>query len=135
MFVINGEPKEIGTFPESKEAAPEGGETAYVDTWALGPLKPGEEKTFKWNVTAVQAGPYQLNYAVAAGLDGKAKAVGAGGDAPAGLFIGHHRRRGAGHPHRRRRQDRRRGALLASPSPSRGSKPGHSSTGTRGYFG
>ena len=44
VFVINGVPKDIGTFPESKEAAPEGGETAYVDTWALGPLKPGRRE-------------------------------------------------------------------------------------------
>ncbi len=88
QFVINGVPKDIGTFPESKEAAPEGGETAYVDTWALGPLKAGEEKTFKWSVTAVRPGPYKLRYRVAAGLDGKAKAVALGNQAPSGLFLG-----------------------------------------------
>jgi hypothetical protein len=88
VFVINGEPKDIGTFPESKEAGPEGGETAYVDTWALGPLKAGKEKTFRWSVTAVRPGPYRLRYRVAAGLDGKAKAVAAGGGVPAGLFTG-----------------------------------------------
>jgi len=88
VFVINGVPKDIGTFPESKDAAPEGGETAYVDTWALGPLKAGEEKSFRWNVTAVRPGPYRLRYRVAAGLDGKAKAVGVDGRAPAGLFLG-----------------------------------------------
>ena len=88
VFVINGVPKEIGTFPESKEAAPEGGETAYVDTWALGPLKAGEEETFRWNVTAVRAGTFKITYEVAAGLDGKAKAVGEGDEPPAGLFAG-----------------------------------------------
>ena len=88
QFVINGVPKDIGTFPESKEAAPKGGETAYVDTWALGPLKAGEQKSFRWNVTAVRPGPYRLRYRVAAGLDGKAKAVGLDGRAPAGLFLG-----------------------------------------------
>ena len=88
VFVINGRPKEIGTFPESKEAAPEGGETAYVDTWALGSLKAGQEKTFRWSVTAVRPGPYRLRYRVAAGLDGKAKAVGVAGAPPAGLFTG-----------------------------------------------
>jgi len=36
---------------------PRGGDTAYVGTSALGPLKPGETKTFKWDVTAVVAGP------------------------------------------------------------------------------
>jgi hypothetical protein len=88
VFVINGQPKEIGGFPESKEAAPEGGETAYVNTWALGRLPPGKERTFRWNVTAVKAGPYKLRYRVSAGLDGKAKAVDADGRLPQGSFAG-----------------------------------------------
>ena len=88
IFVINGVPKEIGGFPEAKEAAPESGETAYVDTWALGPLRPDEEKTFKWSVTAIKAGPYRIRYEVAAGLDGKAKAVDEAGTRPTGLFVG-----------------------------------------------
>ena len=87
VFVINGRPQEIGTYPESKEAAPTG-ETAYTGTWALGPLRPGQQKTFKWNVTAVKAGPYQVSYEVAAGLHGKARAVGTGGKPPKGLFSG-----------------------------------------------
>jgi hypothetical protein len=88
VFVINGEPKEIGGFPESKEAAPEGGETAYVDTWALGRVGPGERKAFRWIVTAVKPGPFRLRYEVAAGLDGKARAVTAAGGTPRGLFRG-----------------------------------------------
>src|SRR4051812_16394600 len=67
---------------------PHGGDTAYVGTSALGPLKPGETKTFKWDVTAVVAGPYSLKYAVAAGLNGKARAVLAGGGLPSGEFSG-----------------------------------------------
>jgi hypothetical protein len=67
---------------------PRGGDTAYVGTSALGALKPGETKTFKWDVTAVVAGPYTLHYAVAAGLNGKAKAVLAGGGLPTGSFTG-----------------------------------------------
>jgi hypothetical protein len=67
---------------------PRGGDTAYVGTSALGPLKPGETKTFRWDVTAVLAGPYTVRYAVAAGLNGKAKAVLAGGGRPAGAFTG-----------------------------------------------
>jgi hypothetical protein len=67
---------------------PSGGDTAYVGTSALGPLKPGETRTFSWDVTAVVAGKYSLKYAVAAGLDGKAKAVLAGGGAPTGAFTG-----------------------------------------------
>jgi hypothetical protein len=67
---------------------PAGGDTAYVGTSALGPLKPGETKTFTWDVTAVVAGKYSLKYAVAAGLDGKAKAILAGGGTPKGEFTG-----------------------------------------------
>jgi hypothetical protein len=39
-------------------------------------------------VTAVVAGPYELDYTVAAGLDGKAKAVDANGETPTGVFSG-----------------------------------------------
>src|SRR3954451_23759826 len=69
-------------------AGPRGGDTAYVGTSALGPLKPGQTKTFQWDVTAAVAGKYSLKYAVAAGLNGKAKAVLAGGGIPTGEFTG-----------------------------------------------
>ncbi len=89
VFAINGAPKELAGFPESKDAAPEGGETNYVDTWALGPLKPGRSRSFRWSVTAVRAGGYHLRYIVSAGLDGKAKAEDdAGGGRPSGSFSG-----------------------------------------------
>jgi hypothetical protein len=42
-------------------------------------MKPGVVKTFEWNVTAVEAGPFKVSYHVAAGLDGKAKAVASSG--------------------------------------------------------
>jgi hypothetical protein len=67
---------------------PRGGDTAYVGTSALGELKPGRTATFKWDVTAVVAGKYSLNYAVAAGLNGKAKAILASGGTPQGQFTG-----------------------------------------------
>jgi hypothetical protein len=57
---------------------PRGGTTAYVDTWALGRLRPHETKTFKWGVTAVRAGTYKVDYQVAANLNGKAKVRRAG---------------------------------------------------------
>jgi hypothetical protein len=89
QFVINGVPREIGGFPEAKDASPLGCDTAYVNTWACGPLARGKQKTFRWSVTAVQAGDFEINWRVAAGLDGKAKAVGPGGGrAPAGSFSG-----------------------------------------------
>jgi hypothetical protein len=67
---------------------PHGGDTAYVGTSALGPLKPGETKTFEWDVTAVVAGKYSLKYLVAAGLNGKAKAILESGGTPHGEFTG-----------------------------------------------
>jgi hypothetical protein len=89
QFAVNGIPREIGGFPEAKDATPLGCDTAYVNTWACGRLKPGDERTFVWKVTAVKAGPYKLSWRVAAGLNGKAKAVAAGGGAaPSGTFTG-----------------------------------------------
>jgi hypothetical protein len=89
VFALNGVQVEIAGFPEAKDASPRGCDTAYVNTWACGPLKPNEQRTFRWSVTAVQAGDFKVDWRVAAGLDGKAKAVAAGGGpAPRGQFSG-----------------------------------------------
>jgi hypothetical protein len=89
VFALNGVQVEIAGFPEAKEAAPRGCDTAYLNTWACGPLEPNEMKTFRWTVTAVRAGDYEIAWKVAAGLDGKAKAVApGGGPAPGGKFSG-----------------------------------------------
>jgi hypothetical protein len=89
VFAVNGVQVQIAGFPEAKDAAPRGCDTAYVNTWACGPLKPGDERTFVWKVTAVKAGPYKVSWRVGAGLNGKAKAVSAGGGgAPTGTFTG-----------------------------------------------
>jgi hypothetical protein len=69
------------------DTAPVGGITAYTNTWALGRLKPNQTKTFVWHVTAVKSGVHAIKYKVAAGLDGKAKAVLPGGnEEPTGTF-------------------------------------------------
>ncbi|MBV9356749.1 MAG: hypothetical protein JO023_14645 [Chloroflexi bacterium] len=65
---------------------PGGAVTAYSNTWALGSLRPGKSAIFIWHLTAVQAGTHVVNWAVAAGLNGKAKAVDASGGPPAGRF-------------------------------------------------
>ena len=66
---------------------PRGGVTAYTNTWALGALRPGQTRTFVWNVTAVKSGVHSIKYKVAAGLNGKAKAIVPGsGQEPAGQF-------------------------------------------------
>jgi hypothetical protein len=71
------------------DTGPHGGITAYTNTWALGQLKPNQTKTFVWHVTAVKSGVHAIKYKVAAGLDGKAKAVAAGGGPPPrGQFSG-----------------------------------------------
>ena len=89
VFALNGVQVEIAGFPEAKDASPRGCDTAFVNTWACGPLKPDQQKTFRWSVTAVQAGPFKVDWRVAAGLDGNAKAVAAGGGpAPRGEFSG-----------------------------------------------
>jgi hypothetical protein len=89
VFALNGVQVEIAGFPEAKDASPRGCDTAYVNTWACGPLRPNQEKTFRWSVTAVQAGDFKVDWRVAAGLDGKAKAVAmGGGPAPRGSFSG-----------------------------------------------
>src|SRR4051794_23170337 len=68
------------------DRGPVGGDTAYVGTWALGKLGPGATRVFTWRVTPIQPGRYKLSYEVAAGLNGKAKARGAGGGIPHGTF-------------------------------------------------
>lgn len=61
---------------ESQEVSPPGGgQTAYVNTWALGPLAAGHTQTFSWRVVPVKPGKYTVSFAVAAGLSGKATAV------------------------------------------------------------
>ena len=48
---------------------------------------PNQTKRIVWNVTPVQAGTYTVHYRVAAGLEGKAKAVTADGSVPEGEFV------------------------------------------------
>lgn len=68
------------------DEGPSGGNTAYRDTWAVGPLAAGATRTLTWRVTAVAPGRHSVSYRVAAGLNGKARAQAAGGRAPEGSF-------------------------------------------------
>jgi hypothetical protein len=63
---------------------PAGGTTAYVDTWAVGRVAPGQTRRLVWRVTATTPGAHELRWQVNAGLDGRAQAITAGGDAPEG---------------------------------------------------
>jgi hypothetical protein len=68
------------------DQGPRGGDTAYVSTWALGSLAPGDSKTFEWHVTPVVAGAHTLRWHVAAGLNGKAIARTEDDKDPVGTF-------------------------------------------------
>jgi hypothetical protein len=71
------------------EEGPENSTTAFTNTWAVGAVPAGQTRTLKWKVTAVRPGTYTLRWRVAAGLDGKEKAVLADpdGEAATGEFV------------------------------------------------
>lgn len=89
QFVVNKIPTATARQNPPLDPAPLERSSAYVDTFPLGHLAVGRSATFRWDVTAVKAGPYRLCWRVNAGLYGKAKAVPASGGAPiAGEFKG-----------------------------------------------
>src|SRR5215208_5192407 len=75
QFVVNKIPTRTERVNPPLDPAPLERSSALVDTYPLGPLAPGRRATFRWDVTAVKAGPYKLCWRVNAGLYGKAKAV------------------------------------------------------------
>jgi hypothetical protein len=75
-------------FPKlAGETASAGAEAAQTDTFSFGSLAANDTRAMVWNVTPVQAGTYTVHYRVAAGLQGKAKAVTADGSVPEGEFV------------------------------------------------
>jgi hypothetical protein len=82
-----GECAPLGPGGVRETGGPGGAVTAYANTWAMGHLQPGHSATFKWGVTAMQSGVHVVHYEVAAGLNGKAKAVSAGGQPLHGTFV------------------------------------------------
>jgi hypothetical protein len=88
IWVVEKGPGAIPSHPVESEAVspPGGGQTAYVNTWALGPLAPGSSRTFRWEVVPVKPGLHRVDYTVAAGLAGKAKAELPSGGPVAGHF-------------------------------------------------
>jgi len=68
-------------------AAPGGAEAAQTDTFSFGPLDPGDSRNLVWRVTPVVAGTYTVHYELAAGLNGKAKAVTGDGGPVEGEFV------------------------------------------------
>lgn len=87
----NGYPKQRTGAESSKQldAAPPGGAAAaQSNTFSFGAVAPGESSDIVWRVTPVIAGTYTIHYELAAGLNGKAKAVTESGDSPVeGEFV------------------------------------------------
>jgi hypothetical protein len=81
QFVVNKIPTATTRVNPPLDPAPLERSSSFVDTYPLGPLDPGRKATFRWDVTAVKAGPYRLCWRVNAGLYGKAKSV-AAADSP-----------------------------------------------------
>jgi hypothetical protein len=88
IWAIERGPGAVASPPvQSQEVSmPGGGQTAYVNTWALGPLAPGKTQTFSWHVVAVKPGAHTVRFAVAAGLSGHALAALSNGGAVQGHF-------------------------------------------------
>jgi hypothetical protein len=77
-----------GLDPNELDDAPSAGaEAVQTDTFSFGPVAPGDTKDIVWRVTAVEAGTYTVHYEVAAGLQGKAKAVTGDGSPVEGEFV------------------------------------------------
>jgi hypothetical protein len=91
VWVVEQGPGAIPVHPVQSEAIspPGGGQTAYVNTWALGPLAPGHTQLFEWKVVPVKTGEHIVHLEIAAGLAGKAKATLLNGDRPTTTFEAH----------------------------------------------
>jgi len=77
VWAIEQGPGAIAKPPvETQEVSqPGSAQTAYVNTWALGPLGVGQTRSFRWRVVPVKAGLHVVHYRFAAGLSGKSVAV------------------------------------------------------------
>jgi hypothetical protein len=52
------------------DEGPAGGDSAYANTWAVGPLGEGQSRTVKWKLTAVKPGRYTVKWRLAPALEG-----------------------------------------------------------------
>ena len=96
QFVVDKSPIEFLTeeagpddsLVDKEVAVPYGRQTAYVGTYTLGALDPEETAIFRWDVTAVKAGPYELDWSVAGGTEPGDNAVDTAGNPVEGSFAG-----------------------------------------------
>ncbi len=91
VWILENEyPKLItpGVTVKNLDKAPTAGSAAaQTDTFRFGAVEPGDAKDIDWRVTPVKAGTYTVHYEVAAGLEGKAKAVTKDGSPVKGEFV------------------------------------------------
>jgi hypothetical protein len=87
IWIVDAGPGAINHPAQTASVSPAGGgQTAYVNTWALGPLAPRAARTFRWRVAPVKSGLQSIKYTVAAGLGGNARAVSRTGGPVQGAF-------------------------------------------------
>ena len=58
------------------DEGPAGGDSAYTNTWAVGPLGKGQSRTVEWRLTAVKAGRYTVAWRLAPALEGDVELTG-----------------------------------------------------------
>jgi hypothetical protein len=83
-------PKLLGngvTLANVEKAPSAGAEVAQTDTFDFGRVKPGKTRVMDWRVTPAMTGTYTVHYAIAAGLQGNAKAVTPAGSPVRGEFV------------------------------------------------
>src|SRR5207237_3680535 len=86
----NGYPNVLGpgiTTKNLNRQPTAGAQAAQTDTFQFGAVNPADTKAADWRVTPVRTGTYTVHYEVAAGLDGKAKAVTGSGGPGKGQFV------------------------------------------------
>jgi hypothetical protein len=83
VWVVERGPGAIPARPVQSQAVspPGGGQTAYINTWALGPLSAKATRTFTWTVVPVKSGSHDVHLTLVAGLAGNARATLARGGA------------------------------------------------------
>jgi hypothetical protein len=75
-------------YPKLNGSSESGGaETTGLNTYNLGPLKPGQTTEAVWKLSASRTGRYTVFYGIDAGLGGQARAKTVSGVAPGGSFV------------------------------------------------
>jgi hypothetical protein len=68
------------------DAGPPGGDTAFANTWALGPIGPNHARTFVWRVVPVRAGNYTIRYRLTGSTTGRSQLRAQNGDSAGGAL-------------------------------------------------